>query len=138
MLKATFWTLVGVFILILGMFFLPVVGEIFKGPLFFLLPFIVFSVLGAALVILTLREKVKGKLKKFLILTGASAVGFFLFSVLHNFFYALEIITKDFALLSSLMGLLHGAFFLLAIPVCPIGFLIGAGGSVVLLLKKKA
>jgi len=83
------------------------------------------------------KKKLKLSMKKFLLLTGVSAVGFLVFSILHNLFYALEIVAKRFFLLSSLFSLLHGAFFIIAVLACPLGFLVGMTGSVVLFLKKK-
>lgn len=98
---------------------------------------ITFFLLGIALVFLTLKQKVKGKLKKFLILTGASASAFFVGVVLHNVFYALAVITSHLAALHRLMEIFHVVFFLIAIPVCPIAFLIGAVGSARLFIKKR-
>ena len=135
MVKGVFWALVGVFLLILSQLFVPVITEFLKGPQF-LLPHFIFFLLGLVLTFLTLKEGIKGRLKKFLLLTGASASGFFVFAVLHNVFYALEIIFQPITPLKFLMGFLHVCFFFLAIPVCPIGFLVGAVGSGVLLLKK--
>jgi hypothetical protein len=135
-LLGVFWAQVVIFLLMLSIFFIPVMGEVFKG-IQFLLPFVVFSLLGLALIFLTLKGKVKDRLKKFFLLTGASASGFFAFVVLHNFFYALEVIFQPITPLSFLMGVFHACFFFLAIPVCPIGFLIGSIGSAILLLGKK-
>ena len=112
MLKRVFWALVGIFLLILSQILVPAVRDLFRGSLLFLVPFAVFFLLGAALIFLTLKKKVKGKLKKFLILAGASATGFFISVLLHN------LILGD-----------EPVFFLLAIIVCPIGFLIGAIGD---------
>jgi len=112
MLKGIFWALVGIFLLILSQIFVPAVRSLFKGSLLFLVPFAVFFLLGVVLIFLTLKKKIKGKLKKFLILTGASAVGFFTSVLLHN------LILEEEPL-----------FFLLAIVVCPIGFLVGVVGS---------
>jgi hypothetical protein len=130
-LLGVFWALVGVFLLIVGQFFVPAITEFFLGPKF-LLPFFVFFLLGLVLIFLTLKGKVKGRLKKLLLLTGASASGFFAFVVLHNLFYALEIVFQPIAPLSFLMNVLHACFFFLAIPICPIGF-----GSAIFLLGKK-
>mgnify|MGYP001077291819 CR=1 FL=1 len=79
--------------------------------------------------------KIKGQRKKFLILAGASAAGFFVFSVLHNFLYAGEVLTKHWPILPQLFGCLHAACFLIAVIACPIGFLIGVIGSLVSFLK---
>lgn len=137
MIPVIFWALVGIFGVIVSIFVIPVVRELFKGPQF-LLPFIIFSILGGVLVFLTLKKKVKGKLKKFLILTGASAAGFFIGIFLHNFLYAAAVLTSHIAVLHYLFEVLHAIFFFLAILVCPIGFLVGAVGSAVLLLSKKS
>jgi len=76
-------------------------------------------------------------MKKFLILTGASFGGFIVSVILHNVFYGLGIITSEFTVLSYLMGVLEVFFFLVAVFVCPIGFLVGVTGSTVMFIKKK-
>jgi hypothetical protein len=72
------------------------------------------------------------KVKYFLILLGASVVGFAVFVVLHNLFYAFAELTSDIIVLNRSLEFLHAAFFLVAIFVCPAGLLIGAIGSVVM------
>ena len=136
-LITTFWALIVSFLFILGQFFIPAVTELLRGPLFFLLPFVIFSLLGGLLIFLTRKEKIEGKLQKLLILTGASAAGFFILVVLHNFLYALNVITSDIIILRHLTEILHVTFFLIAILVCPLGFLIGAIGIIIILVKKK-
>ncbi len=136
MIVVVFWALVGTFVLVVSQLFIPAIGELFKGSLLFLLPFAIFSLLGAVLTFLTLRKKVKGKLRKFLILTGVSATGFFISVLLHNFFYALGVIASRIIILKYLMEFFHGAFFIIAIFVCPIGFLIGAVRSGILFIKE--
>ncbi len=136
MITAVFSLLIVAFAFIIGLFFIPVVGEVFKGPQF-LLPFIVFFLLGLILVFLTFKKKRKGKLEKLLLLTGISASGVFVSILLHNFLYALAIIMSDIIFLKYLLEVLHVIFFFLAIFVCPIGFLIGMVGSSVLFIRKK-
>jgi hypothetical protein len=131
----TFWALIGVFLLIAGQFFIPVVNELFRGSLIFLLPFIIFSLLGIVLIFLTLKQRVAGTLKRFLILTGSSAAGFFVFVFLHNMFYGLAIITNQIPILSFIMEIFHIAFFIIAIFICPLGFMIGAIGSIIIFIK---
>jgi hypothetical protein len=75
--------------------------------------------------------------KRFLLLLAASLVGFPLFVVLHNLFYALAEVTSDVVALSQGMGFLEVLFFLVALFVCPPGVLIGAVGSVVLALSRR-
>jgi hypothetical protein len=137
LIPVIFWALVGIFLLILGEFFVPAIRELFGGSLLFLLPSIVFSFLGATLIFFTIREKIEKKLKKFLLLTGVSSLGFFIFVFLHNIFYALSLITSNIVVLSYLMEFLQVIFFILSIFVCPLGFLIGAVGSILLFIKKK-
>ena len=96
----------------------------------FLIPIAIFFILGILLIIFTLREKITGKPKIYLLLTGISAVGFFSGVILHN-------------IVSALLTMLSGRefeepiFFLLAIIIAPITFLIGMIGSIVLIIKKK-
>ena len=82
-------------------------------------------------------KKISKNLKKFLILTGASLAGFFVSVILHNVFYGLAIIANDITVLRYLMEILHALFFIIAIFICPIGFLIGAVASAVLFCKKQ-
>ena len=108
----------------------------FKGSLLFLLPVIVFSLLGAALILLTVKQRVEGTLKTFLILTGASAAGFFISIFLHNAIYGLFIYLFGENFWNRVGGGDEPLFFIVAIFICPIGFLTGATGSAILLLKK--
>lgn len=123
-----FWALVVVFVIIIGnMTFIPsLFPETLKAyiiPIMFA-SWLVSFILGLALIALTVKKKVEGWLKKFLLLTGASAAGFPLFVVLHN-------------LVSALSGIEEPFFFILAAIVCPLGFLVGAIGTIALFLKKR-
>jgi hypothetical protein len=133
----TFWALTGIFLFIASQFFIPVVRELVRGSFVFLLPFIIFSLLGIVLIFLTLKQKVGGALKRFLIITGSSATGFFVSVFLHNIFYGLGIITSQISILSFFMEILHIAFFIIAIFICPLGFVIGVVGTIVVFIKKK-
>jgi len=131
-----FWSLVFVSIVIASQFFISAIGELVSG-LIFLLPSAVFSLLGVALIIFTVKKKVKGKLKVFLMLTGISSVGFFVCILLHNFLYALSILSSQIVVLKYLFEILHVAFFIVGTLGCPIVFLVGIIGSIVLLVKKR-
>lgn len=127
-----FWLLIAVFLtIIIGTYII----KWLRGP-YFIPAITIFFLLGIALIFFTLKEKVKGKLKKFLLLTGASATGFFVSVLLHNFLYALNIIFNHITILKYLTEILHIAFFFIAIIVCPMGFLIGIIGSLYYLNKK--
>jgi hypothetical protein len=131
-----FWALVGVFVVILCLILMP--PFILMGPIFlwFLIIFgSIFLLLGVALIVLTVREKVSGTLKKFFLLTGASAAGFFVSFLLHNLVYGLFI--HFFG-----EGFWNGGdepfFFVMATIVCPLGFLVGAIGSIVLRVRSSS
>ena len=72
--------------------------------------------------------------KYFFILLCASLVGFVVFVVLHNVFYGLARMAADIIVLGRLLEFFHAVFFLIAILVCPTGFLIGVVGSVVAII----
>jgi len=88
-LTVTFYLLVVVFVLTISIIFIPAFREFVSGT-FMIISGVILVILGSMLIGLTLAQKVKGKLKKLLILTGASAAGFFVFVLLHNIFYALS------------------------------------------------
>ena len=133
-----FWALIGIFIVIASVLFIPALRELFRSILYIFVPVsgAIFFLLGAVLLFLTVKGKVGGILKKFLLLTGASAVGFFISVFLHNAFYALAIMTSHVAALSHAMEVFHVVFFIVAIFICPIGFLVGVIGSIVLAIKR--
>lgn len=134
-----FWALVGIFIVIASAFSIAAFVPAFRGSIFvgFIAIYsVIFFLLGVALIFLTIKEKIRGMPQKFLLLTGASAAGFLVFAFLHNAFYGLFIhfFGTDFW---DRIGLGDEPFFfIMAIFVCPIGFLVGAVGSIVLGIKK--
>lgn len=119
LLKMIFTALLVNFTFILSFMF-----GLFSGRSFLAL-IALFFILGTALVVLTLRQKVAGKLKIFMLMTGGSAAGLVAFSVLHNLLYAL-------------LGFEEPVCFLLAVIACPILFLIGAVGSIVMMVRGKS
>lgn len=131
-LKFILWSLLGSFILmIIGMTQIDIIGR----GIFTL--WILFFLLGMILIILTLKLKIKDKLKVFLLLTGISSAGFLIGVILHNLLYALGIVFEHIVVLKYLMEILHVIFFFIAVPICPIGFLIGAIGSIILFRRLK-
>jgi hypothetical protein len=124
-IQIIFWAMVAVFIIIVCSMFIgiPTGGE--PQAYNMLLPGIaIFFILGVVLLTLTVKTKVEGKLKTFLLLTGASSTGLLVFVVLHN-------------IVSGLFNIEEPVFFILAIPVCPLGFLVGAVGTIVITVKNK-
>ena len=135
-LTIIFYLLVAVFVLAISIIFIPAFRGFVSGT-FMIISGVILVILGSVLIGLTLVQKIEGKLKKFLILTGASAAGFFVFVLLHNIFYGLEQITGYITILSYLMKALEVVFFLIAIFACPIGFVIGVIGTIVMFSKKR-
>jgi hypothetical protein len=125
----TFWALVAVFVLIICLFAIPAFGELLGGSLLFLTPFALFFLLGIALIIFTVRGGLSGWLKKFFILTGASAAGVLVSVLLHNLVYGLF---AHFAGADFWNGGDEFFFFIMAIVVCPLGFLVGAVGAIII------
>lgn len=134
-LKLVFWLLLVINILLVVFFVGINLDKRTFLPLVVVLA-IASCLLGIALIFLTLKAKLKGKQKIFLILSGASSAGFLISVILHNLLYALGIIFEHIIVLKYLMEILHIAFFFIAIPICPISFLVGAIGSMVLFMRK--
>jgi len=112
-----------------------VVLEFLRGE-YFLLVMVLYGVLGGLLAIISRKDWKKGRLEKMLIVTGASAAGFFVFVFLHNMLYALATVTEGIPIVYNLAEALHVVFFLVSLA-CPVGFLVGTVSVVVLLVKKK-
>jgi MFS family permease len=125
-----FWALVAVFVIEMVMMLapLPQNGYVLFAGLIILLG------LGVTLLVLAARAKLTKMLKAFLLLTGASATGIPVFIVLSNVVYGLFIYFFG-------PGFWGGTgdepfFFILAVLVCPVAFLVGAIGSIVLTFWK--
>jgi hypothetical protein len=130
-LKGVLYTSLIVFVVILAFFITPFSDDL-RSTLFPMVAGagIIFMILGGILIYMS--QKQKGKLKSFLLLTGFSAIMPLAGSVLHNVFYALAIAFDN---LRFLFEFLHGAFFIIALVVAPITFIIGAIGSMIHMKK---
>jgi MFS family permease len=141
LIRSIFWTLVGIFIVVVaimaGISFAPTVKGFLAGGWFLIISGILFFSLGIALLVLAIKKKERNRLGKFLILTGAAAAGIPVSAVLHNVIYGLFIywFGADFWEKTGLGD--EPFFFIMAIIVCPLGFLAGAVGSVVLFFKEE-
>ena len=93
-----------------------------------------FVVLAVALVIITAKLKESRIRKSFFIVTGASAALIPIFAILHNLVYAL-CIKLGWGFGGT--GGDEAVFFILAILVCPALFVLGALGSIVLLISSR-
>ena len=135
LLSVLFWALLATFALVLGPILIPFL-EPLMGTVFLPLLGACF-VLGLALLVLSIRARSVGAVRKFLILTGASSVGLAVFSVLHNVFYGLATLAEDWAVLKSVLTGLEVGFFLIGTIVCPLAFLAGVVGTIVHLIGRR-
>jgi len=74
--------------------------------------------------------------KSYLALSGISIAIFVISVVLHNFFYALGIITRHKPVFRFVFKALHVFFFLVSVPVAPLLFIVRILGAVILFIKK--
>lgn len=135
-ISRTFWIVIVAFVVVIGEMFVPVMQGAMQGKIF-LVPIALFAVANAVLVWFAWQSSVKGRRRFFLLLTGISGVGFFVGVVLHNVFYAFSTLATNVIVIKYFFDMLHVGSFLIAIIICPIGFLIGASGSMWHLIKKK-
>ncbi|HUT18078.1 MAG TPA: hypothetical protein VM366_02880 [Anaerolineae bacterium] len=133
-LRIVFWALVAAFALMLLTMLLPIMRR-FMRPVFLPLMALCF-LLGLALLVLALRWRQVGLLRTFWILTGASTTGLAVGSVLHNAFYGLGTVTGKWPILYAAMQGLEVAFFVLAVLICPVAFLVGTIGAVVVIVRR--
>ena len=131
-----FWGLVGVFVVLIGIMLnapllLPSLRIVYIGFLIFCGALLLS--LGITLLVLTIKGKTRGIFRKFQLLTGASAAGVPVSIALHNAVYGLFIY---FFGAEFWNGGDEPFFFIMAIVVCPLGFLVGAVGSIVLSIRK--
>jgi hypothetical protein len=74
--------------------------------------------------------------KSFFLLFALSGLGFIVFAVLHNLFYAVGEATNA-AWIDVVTEALHVASFLVAVVICPCGVLVGLVGWLVALLGSR-
>lgn len=138
LLAKVFFALIIAFIVSVSFIFVPMPESVRSSffPVFATLASIAF-VFGIALIFLTLKSKLKGLLKVFFLITGISVVGMPVSILLHNLIYGLFIymLGQDFWERIGLGD--EPVFFIIAVIVCPLGFLAGAIGSIILLAKQR-
>ena len=129
-----FWIVLAFSILTISNIFIMNEFDLFNRYLFFSSA-IVLSCLGIALIVLAAKAKLTRISKAFFILTGASAAGIVVGSVLHNLVYALFIKLFGEGFWASIGD--EPVFFIFATIVCPLALLVGIIGGIVLIAKKK-
>jgi len=131
-IKTIFWSLILIFIVMAIYFAVPFVTKRVLFPVIAILGFI-FFLLGILLIYYTIKLKIEGKLKWFLILTGIPPIIALVSVILHNLVYGLMIYIfgQDF----WGQGGDEAFFFILALIVCPIIFLVGLIGTAIMFKK---
>jgi len=129
-----FWITAAFFIITISNIFIMNLIDLFNRYLFFASA-LVLPCLGIALVILAARAKFTRISKVFLILTGASAIGMVVGSVLHNLVYALFIKIFGEGFWAGIGD--EPVFFIFATILCPLALLTGIIGGIVLIAKKR-
>jgi len=132
-LKTTFYSLTAIFVLLISFFVVPFPDNI-RHMLFPVAGILGLGFLILGIILTCQARKEKGKLKIFLLLTGISALFPLVGTILHNLFYALGIAFEKF---NFFFEILHASFFIIALLVAPIVFLVGIVGSIILFKHKK-
>lgn len=127
LLWSIFLALVAVFLVVFIAIFVPISASpdflFLVRVLSFIVPCALLLLLGVALIVLTVRGKIGGMPRVFLLLTGASAAAMVVSIIMHN-------------VTDSWFGIEEPVSFIMAVFVCPIAFLVGGVGSVALGFKK--
>lgn len=136
-LIAIFWVTVALFILIANTILNPLFRPIFNTYYISTVGGILF-LCGTAIIVITIKAKIKGLLKKFFLLTGAAVLGFFASIILHNLVYGIFIYFFG----QNFWGRVgigdEPFFFMIGLIVCPVTFLVGMVGSIIMLIKTRA
>jgi predicted small integral membrane protein len=115
----------------------PPVREVLGGSPLFLAPFAVLFLFSLFTVVFTIRGKIEGTLRTFLLITGGSGGAIFVSILLHNFIYGIFVHFFGEDIWSGVGGD-EPVFFILGLVVFPVLYLVGAIGSAVnLVLRSK-
>ncbi len=132
-----FWALTTIFIMSILFMFCPAVRNTLRTEPALLALGILLFVLGGAVIYLTIKEKLTGLKKLFMLLTGASAAGITISVLLHNAIYGLFIywFGPEFWTRIGLPD--EPLFFFLGLIVFPITLLVGITGTIVIAIKNQ-
>ena len=106
-----------------------------KAFLFLIILGVLLSLLGTTLIVKTIKQVTKKRLRIALLITGSSAISPLVFTILHNLFYALTILSSRILILKFVFEFLHVTSFLIAIIIAPTLFFISVIISLILLKK---
>ena len=142
-----FWALIGAFVvfaIVMQVLMGPPVRQLINeslgvdfAPSLFFISGSLFFLLGLTLLILTARAKLDKIFKSFLLLTGSSAVGVFVSILLHGAIYGLFILLFGGDFWDRIGIADEPFFFIMAIFVCPLAYLVGTVGSIILIIRRR-
>jgi len=147
-----FWALLGAFILtFLSIFVMnspirTMLNDLYPDEtiaiivsMFYRFSGLLFFALGLALLILTVRARARLErlLKRFLLVTGSSAVGVFASILLHGIVFGMLILIfgESFWTRTGIED--EPFFFIMGLFVCPVAYLVGAIGTIVLMFRRR-
>ncbi len=133
-LKRTFYAMIAVFPVLLTFFTSSDHSRAWFA--FYAVVSLLFLLLGALLIVLAVKSKETKLMKTSLIMMGGAAGGVLIGSVLHNVFYALAVLSSGITALKIIFEILHVTMFLLSLIGCPLAFLVGMVGAIVLMKKR--
>lgn len=130
-LKIALYSSLSIFFLLIASFIVQGT-DLFSSKIFLLMAILglLFLILGGYVIFLARKES--GRLRRLLMITGVCAIMPLAGSMLHNLFYALGIAYPMFAFPFEV---LHTAFFLIALLVAPLTFIICSIYSLILLKR---
>ena len=137
-IKIMFWVMVAIFIMVITSIFTPNLGDYISFEISFFVLGGIAVLLGIAIIILTARSGYDKISKTFLILSGSSMAGTLVGSLLHNLIYGLVMeFGRGSRIIENVGGFTEAAFFIIGTIISPLGFIVGAIGTIVLIAKKR-
>ena len=137
-IKVMFWVMIALFIAVIATIFGPVISDYISFGMGFFVTGGIAVLLGIAIIVLAARSGYDRLSKSFLILSGSSLAGILVGALLHNLVYGL---VMEFGggsrIIESVGGFTEAAFFIIGTIVSPVGFIVGAIGTIVMIARKK-
>jgi len=135
--SSLFWALTAIFIVSIVLLLSPAVENRLRLEPVLLVLGISLLILGAAIIYLTIKEKLTGLQMIFMLLTGASASGIMVCMLLHNAIYGLFIywFGPEFWIGIGLAD--EPLFFFLGFIFFPVSLLVGIISTIVTAIKNK-
>lgn len=108
------------------------------GKYFIFVSWVIFILLGLIYTISIYKSKIKNKIVKYMLLSGWASILIIVGILLHNLFYGLAVWQVDnHPALSQFFETMEITFFFFSIIICPIVYIIGVIGSIIIYIKNK-